>query len=179
MKRSQFKKSLILFIKSSRLFASINTIRLVKKSPDLFSNGLNKNKPNHTNWSLDNFSGQWLILYFYPMVFSSLCTLEAKGFHNNLSKYKNQYASIVGISADKEADNESFCKSEKTRYTLLSDKPGDISKSYDSWLDTYSKRNTFIIISKGILVLKWIGIRPLGDAQEVLEKLLKQNKIYA
>ena len=184
MKRSEFIKSLILFssilfIKPSRLLASINSVRLGKKAPGFLLNGFNKNNPNKKKWSLDDFSGEWLILYFYPKDFSSGCTLEAKGFQDNLIKYKKLNASIVGISANNEEEHESFCTSEKLEYTLLSDTSGEISKSYDSWLDPYSKRNTFLINSKGIIVFKWIGVRPIGHAKEVLKELIKAQKIYA
>ena len=93
--------------------------------------------------------------------------------------YKKLNSSIVGISADNEEEHESFCTSAKLGYTLLSDTTGEISKSYDSWLDPYSKRNTFMINPKGIVVYKWIGVRPIGHAQEVLEELIKQQRIYA
>ena len=184
MKRRQFIKSFVLFStiligKPSRLFASINSVRLGQKAPDFLLNGFNKNNPNKKEWSLDYFSGEWLILYFYPKDFSSGCTLEAKGFQDNLSKFKKLNSSIVGISADNEEEHESFCTSAKLGYTLLSDTTGEISKSYDSWLDPYSKRNTFMINPKGIVVYKWIGVRPIGHAQEVLEELIKQKKIYA
>ena len=162
MKRRQFIKSFvlfssILFVKPSRLFASINSVRLGKKAPDFLLNGFNKNNPNKKEWSLDDFSGEWLILYFYPKDFSSGCTLQAKAFQDNLSKFKKLNSSIVGISADNEEDHE----------------------SYDSWLDPYSERNTFMLNPEGIVVYKWIGVRPIGHAQEVLEQLIKQKKIYA
>ena len=184
MKRSQFIKSLvlsssILFIKPSRLFAVLNTVSLGKKAPYFLLNGFNNNNPNQKKYSLENFTGKWLILYFYPKDFSSGCTLEAKGFQDNLIKYKNLNSSIVGISADNEEEHESFCTSAKLGYTLLSDTTGEISKLYDSWLEPYSKRNTFLINPKGIVVFKWIGVRPIGHAQEVLEELIKQQKIYA
>ena len=183
MKRRQFIKyflsSSILFIKPSRLFASINSVRIGQRAPLFLLNGYNKNIPNKKEWSLDDFSGEWLILYFYPKDYSSGCTLQAKNFQDNLSKFKKLNSSIVGISADNEEEHESFCTSEKLGYTLLSDTTGEISKSYDSWLDPYSKRNTFMINPKGIVVSKWIGVRPLGHAQEVLEELIKQKKIYA
>ena len=184
MKRRQFIKSIILFssillIKPSRTFATINSLRIGKKAPNFLLNGFNKNNIETKKWSLDNFLERWLVLYFYPMDFSSGCTIEAKGFQDNLSKYKNLNSSIVGISADNEEEHESFCSSAKLGYTLLSDKNGDISKLYDSWLDPYSKRNTFIINTKGIVVFKWIGVKPLGHAQEVLGELLKKQKIYA
>jgi peroxiredoxin Q/BCP len=184
MKRSEFIKSFILFssilfIKPSRLFASINSITLGKKAPNFLLNGYSKNSPTKKQWSLDDFSKKWLVLYFYPKDFSSGCTLEAKNFQDNLSKYIKINASIVGISADSEEEHESFCTSEKLGYTLLSDANSEISKSYDSWLEPYSKRNTFLINPEGIVVYKWIGVRPIGHAQEVLEELAKQQKIYA
>ena len=184
MKRSKFIKSLfcffsILFIKPSRIYASINSIRLGQKAPDFLLNGFNKNYPNKKEWSLNDFAGKWLILYFYPKDFSSGCTIQAKAFQDNLSKFKKLNSSLVGISADNEDEHESFCTSSKLEYTLLSDTKGEISKSYDSWLDPYSKRNTFMIDPKGIITYKWIGVRPIGHAQEVLEELIKQKKIYA
>jgi len=184
MQRSHFIKSFILFssilfFKPSSLFASINSVRIGKRAPDFLLNGFNKNKPNQKKWSLDDFSGEWIILYFYPKDFSSGCTLEAKAFQDNLSKFKKLNSYIVGISADNSEQHESFCTSAKLEYTLLSDRAGEISKSYDSWLDPYSKRNTFMLNPKGIVVYKWIGVRPIGHPKEVLEELIKQQKIYA
>ncbi len=183
MKRRQFIKSFvlscILFVKPTRLLASINSVRLGEKAPDFLLNGFNKNNLNQNEWSLDNFSGEWLILYFYPKDFSSGCTLQAKAFQDNLSKFKKLNSTVVGISADIKEEHESFCSSAKLGYTLLSDTTAQISKSYDSWLDPYSKRNTFMINPKGIVVYKWIGVRPIGHAHEVLEELIKQQRIYA
>ena len=184
MQRRQFIKSFVLFfstlfVKPSSLFASINSVILGQKAPDFLLNGFNKNNLTQKKWSLDDFSGEWIILYFYPKDFSSGCTLEAKGFQDNLSKYKKLNSSIIGISVDNEEEHESFCTSSKLGYTLLSDINGEVSKSYDSWLPPYSKRNTFIINPKGIVVYKWIGVRPIGHAQEVLEELIKQQEKYA
>ena len=184
MKRRQIIKSFvlissILFFKPTRLYASLNSVSLGQKAPDFLLNGYNKNKPDQKQWSLDEFSGKWLILYFYPKDFSSGCTLQAKEFQDNLSKFKKLNSSVVGISADNEEEHETFCTSAKLGYTLLSDINGEISRAYDSWLDPYSKRNTFIINPKGIVVFKWIGVRPLGHAKEVLGELIKQQKTYA
>ena len=180
MKRRNFIKAFILFsttlfLNPSQLFANTNSVRIGNKAPSFLLNGFNKNNLNKKKWSLDDFYGEWLILYFYPKDFSSGCTLEAMKFQQNLSKYNKLNASIVGISADSQEDHESFCTSEKLGYTLLSDPNGKISKLYDSWLDPYSKRNTFLINPEGKVVYKWIGVRPLGHAQEVLEVLIKHK----
>ena len=184
MKRRQFINSLLIFFsvllsRPSKLSASVNSVKTGEKAPYFTLEGYNKNDPSKKQWSLDDFTGQWLILYFYPKDFSSGCTLEAKGFQDNVSRFKKYQTSIVGVSADSEEDHESFCSSEKIGYTLLSDKNGDVSKLYDSWLEPYSKRNTFLVNPKGIVVYKWIGVRPLKHAQEVMEELLKKQKVYA
>ncbi len=168
-----------LLVKPIRLPASINSVNIGKKAPDFLLYGFNKNNSKKREWSLDDYSGKWLIIYFYPKDFSNGCTLQAKGFQDNLSIYKKLNCSIVGISADNEEDHESFCTSANLGYTLLSDIDGKISKLYDSWLEPYSKRNTFMISPEGIVVFKWIGVRPIGHAQEVLEELIKQQKTYA
>jgi len=36
-----------------------------------------------------------------------------------------------------------------------------------------------LINPRGIVVFKWIGVRPIGHAIEVLEELIKQQKTYA
>ena len=184
MKRRKFINTFFLFFtvllgKPSQSSATINSIRIGEKAPYFLLNGYDKNNLNKNKWSIDDFLGRWLILYFYPKDFSSGCTLEAKGFQDNFTKYKKLNAAIVGISADNEEEHESFCSSKKIGYTLLSDRNGDISKLYDSWLEPYSKRNTFIINPKGIVVFKWIGVRPLGHSQEVLKELIKKQKKYA
>ena len=99
MKRRQLIKfvllSSILFFKPSSLFASINSVKLGQKAPVFLLNGFNKNNPTQKNWSLDDFSGEWIILYFYPKDFSSGCTLEAKAFQDNLYKFKKLNSYIV------------------------------------------------------------------------------------
>ena len=184
MKRSLFIKSFILFFdfllsKPTTFFASLNSIKLGDKVAYFLLNGLNKNNPNTEQWSLDDFFGKWLILYFFPKDFLNDCTLEARVFQDNLYKYERLNASIVRISTDNKEDHESFCSSSKLVYTLLSNKNGEISTLYDSWLEPYSKRNTYIINPRVIVIFKWIKVRPLGHAQEVLKELVKKQKIYA
>ena len=170
---------LVLFFTPRKTNAQVNFINLGDKVPDFTIEGYNKNYPSKTNWSLTDFSGKWLVLYFYPKDFTSGCTLEAKGFQQKLKEFSNANASVVGISADNEEEHESFCTSEKLGYTLLSDKNGNISKKYDSWSEPYSKRNTFLINPEGVVVTKWIGVRPLRHAEEVFENLIEREKDYA
>ena len=119
--------------------------------------------------SLADFAGQWLVLYFYPRDFTSGCTLEARGFQRDLDQFQRLNTALVGVSADRPDKHESFCESEGLAFPLLSDPDGQVSKLYGSWIPPFSQRHTFLIDPEGQLRQLWVGVRPGGHSQEVLE----------
>lgn len=56
-------------------------------------------------------SGKYTVLYFFPQVFTSSCTLEAKAFQRDIDNYNKLNAQIVGVSVD-ESDKQTDFKSE-------------------------------------------------------------------
>jgi peroxiredoxin Q/BCP len=121
--------------------------------------------------SLEDFSGRWLVLYFYPRDFTSGCTLEARGFQRDLEAYHQRQAEVVGISTDTLDSHGSFCGEEGLAYPLLSDPRGAVSRLYGSWLAPSALRHTFLIDPQGVLRARWVAVRPLHHSQEVLQAL--------
>jgi peroxiredoxin Q/BCP len=121
--------------------------------------------------ALDDFAGQWLVLYFYPRDFTGGCTLEARGFQRDLSRFKAAGAAVVGISADDPESHREFCSSEGLAFPLLSDPGGSVSARYGSWLPPFSQRHTFLIDTEGVLRQSWVAVRPSGHSAEVLQEL--------
>jgi peroxiredoxin Q/BCP len=126
---------------------------------------------SETRLSSRDFSGRWLVLYFYPKDFTSGCTIEARGFQNTLERFHALDAEVVGISADDTEAHLSFCGSEGLAYPLLSDPGGRVSRRYGSWLAPFSARHTFLIDPDGVLRERWLAVRPSGHSREVLEVL--------
>jgi len=120
---------------------------------------------------LDDFAGRWLVLYFYPRDFTSGCTLEARGFQKDLTRFTALNAAVVGVSADDGESNASFCSSEGLAFPLLSDAGGRVSRAYGSWIPPFSQRHTFLIDPQGALRAVWTAVRPAGHSQEVLAEL--------
>lgn len=135
-----------------------------------------KGNPEPAALALDDFSGRWLVLYFYPRDFTSGCTLEARGFQRDLTAFHRSGAEVVGISADDPDSHASFCGSEGLAYPLLSDPGGQVSRRYGSWMAPYSLRHTFLIDPKGVLRSIWTAVRPAGHAQEVLAELQRLQR---
>jgi len=121
--------------------------------------------------SLSDFAGRWLALYFYPKDFTGGCTLEARGFQQDLAQFHQLGAEVVGISADSAESHASFCGSEGLAFPLLSDPGGLVSRSYGSWISPYSQRHSFLIDPAGVLRKRWVAVRPSGHSQEILAAL--------
>lgn len=122
-------------------------------------------------FNLGDQRGAWTVLYFYPRDFTSGCTLEARGFQQDLPRFQAAGARVVGVSADDPEQHAEFCGSEGLRYTLLSDPGGLVSQRYGSWIPPFSQRHTFLIDPQGVLQARWVAVRPAGHSQEVLAEL--------
>lgn len=124
-----------------------------------------------TQLGLDELAGRWLVLYFYPRDFTGGCTLEARGFQQQLEGFHAAGAEVVGVSADDPDSHASFCSSEGLAFPLLSDPGGSVSRRYGSWIAPFSQRHTFLIDPQGVLRASWTAVRPTGHASEVLSEL--------
>ena len=128
---------------------------------------------------LNDFAGQWLVLYFYPKDFTGGCTLEARGFQKDLAAFQTANAAVVGISADDPDSHASFCSEEGLAFPLLSDPGGEVSRRYGSWIPPFSQRHTFLIDPRGVLRQRWVAVRPTGHSAEVLAELQRQRGLLA
>ncbi|WP_193194158.1 peroxiredoxin [Nostoc sp. MG11] len=123
--------------------------------------------------SLSDLRGQWVVLYFYPKDFTSGCTIEARRFQQDLPKYLEKKAQIIGVSADDIDSHAKFCDSEGLKFPLLADTDGSVSKAYGSWIGFVSMRHSFIIDPQGILRETFVKVNPTIHSAEVLAQLEK------
>ena len=121
--------------------------------------------------ALDDYLGQWVVLYFYPQDFTSGCTIEARRFQQDLAEYEARNAQILGVSVDDVDSHAEFCDSEGLKFPLLADTDGSVSKAYGSWLGAVSLRHTYLIDPQGMLRATFLGVRPSIHSQEVLARL--------
>ncbi|KJH72014.1 peroxiredoxin [Aliterella atlantica] len=121
--------------------------------------------------SLSDYAGKWVVVYFYPKDFTEGCTIEARRFQQDLPKYIDRNAQIIGISADSVESHAEFCDSEGLKFPLLADTTGEVSKAYGSWLGIASVRHSFIIDPQGILRETFVKVNPIVHSMEVLARL--------
>lgn len=121
--------------------------------------------------ALRDLRGKWVVLYFYPKDFTSGCTIEARRFQEDLPKYMQKNAEIIGVSADDIDSHAEFCDSEGLKFPLLADTTGTVSKAYGSWMNFFSMRHSFIIDPQGKLRETFVKVNPNIHSKEVLARL--------
>ncbi len=70
---------------------------------------------------LADFSGTWLVVYFYPRDSTPGCTREAQDFTKAAAKLRKLGAAVVGISKDSVKSHCSFKEKIGIGFPLLSD----------------------------------------------------------
>jgi peroxiredoxin Q/BCP len=127
--------------------------------------------------SLQQFRGQWVVLYFYPKDMTPGCTIEAHNFQRDLPKYERQHAVIVGVSVDSTDSHKEFCTKESLTFKLLADTDKKMVDQYGS-LGPHgvASRNTFLIDPAGKVARVWTGVIPAKHSEEVLAALSEASK---
>ena len=133
-----------------------------------------------TTISLKDYKGKWVVLYFYPKDFTSGCTLEAKNFERDSSKYQSADAVVLGVSVDSAQSHKDFCAKEGLNFKLLADPDGKTVAAYGSGMEykgaKMAARNTFLIDPQGKIAKVYTSVKPAEHSDEVLKDLAELKK---
>lgn len=134
------------------------------------------------SYSLANFKGKWLVLYFYPKDDTPGCTVEACSLRDARDDIAALGAEVVGISADDASSHEKFKAKHTLNFTLLSDPTKTVIESYGAWgKKMFGKegilRKTFIISPDGQVLKVYGRVTPLGHGEQVIEELKRLQSL--
>jgi peroxiredoxin Q/BCP len=130
-------------------------------------------------WSLADFRGKKLVLYFYPKDDTPGCTKEACGFRDAYSGFAEKNAVVVGVSRDSGSSHKKFAGKYSLPFLLLSDPDKTALTAYCAWGEKtmYGKkvwgiiRSTFVIDAEGRVAKVFPKVSPVGHAEEILAAL--------
>ena len=108
--------------------------------------------------ALSNYKGQNVVLLFFPLAFTGVCTTELCTMRDNIADYKGLDAQILAVSVDSLFTLDKFKTEQNLNFPLLSDFNKSASKDYDSLYEDFvlgmkgvSKRSAFVIDKAGII----------------------------
>lgn len=136
------------------------------KAPDFSLYDSDRNKV-----TLSELEGNNVLLLFFPLAFTSVCTAELCSVRDTLSFYNNLDAKVFGISVDTMPTLAKYKAEQNLNFPLLSDFNKKASKAYDCLYDKFgfdmegvSKRAAFLIDKQGVIryaeVLENAGEQP-------------------
>jgi len=138
-------------------------------------------KKKFTKISLQKYleKGKWVVLVFYPLDFTGVCSSDLKEFSRIAKKFETEGAQIIGISVDSHFAHQAWCKGElgDINFPLVSDLTKDIAMDYDVLHDDgMALRATFIIDPKGTIHHSTINNLPIGRNPEETLRTLQAAK---
>ena len=108
--------------------------------------------------TLNDFKGKNLILHFFPLAFTSVCTAQMCTARDEKSDYASLNASVIGASVDSPFVLKKFSTENGLNFKLASDFNRTISANYGvlfegnfMGLSKFSKRSAFVIDREGII----------------------------
>jgi len=139
--------------------------------------GINKDRIEGT-YSLNDFKGKKIVLYFYPKDNTSGCTQEACDFRDNMNRLTSM-AIVIGVSPDSIKSHKKFQENQSLNFTLLSDPEHILSEAFGVWGEKsmYGRkymgiiRSTFVLNEHGEIEKSWNKVKVKGHVEEILEYL--------
>ncbi len=110
--------------------------------------------------SLQDFEGKNVVLLFYPLSFTGVCTNEMCSVSEGFEFYSNLNAEVIGISVDSVFTQEAWAKQNGITIPLLSDFNKEVCAKYGTLypdggfalgMNGVSKRSAFVIDKEGII----------------------------
>jgi len=107
-----------------------------------------------------------VVLAFYPLDWSPVCTTENKCLNDDFPKFQSASTEVLGISRDSVYSHKAWQEALGLKHRLLSDMSGDVAKKYGMWLDDkfITKRATVVVDKQG--TVKYVKVQEILTARD-------------
>jgi len=155
-----------------------------KKAPDFNAQAVVNGAEIISDFTLSQFKGKYVILFFYPKDFTFVCPSELFAFQEKLEEFKSKNVEVIGVSTDTEQSHWGWLQMPKNKggiegvtYPLVADTNKTISSNYDvlagdfDWNDDgemiaegelIAYRGLFLIDREGMVRHQLVNDLPLG-----------------
>jgi len=128
---------------------------------------------------LSDYSGEKVLLYFYPRADTPGCTKQACSVRDNMATLRSLGITVIGISPDRPSKQKKFDEKYGLGFPLLSDQEHKTAEQYGVWSEKsmYGKkmfgilRSSFLIDESGRIIDRWYKVKPLDTVDKALAAL--------
>lgn len=144
--------------------------------------------PDETNEkrSLQDYLGNWIVIYFYPKDDTPGCTKEACMIRDLYDDFAKNDIVVLGVSKDTPVSHAKFKEKYQLPFTLLSDESTDMIKEYGAWQEKslFGKKSfgiariTYIINPQGLVAKSYSEVSPAEHAPQLLKDIAQLRSTY-
>jgi peroxiredoxin len=131
-----------------------------------------------TTVALSSLRGKNVLLAFFPLAFTGVCTKEMSAFNDDLTQFQGAGTTVLPISVDSVATLKEFKAKGKLGMDLLSDFKREVSRKYGTLIEEkfFSNRAYVVIDKQGIVRWTFAEDTP-GTRRENSELLVELKKL--
>jgi len=142
-----------------------------KKAPDFTAPAVLADGSIKSDFSLSDFKGKYVVLFFYPLDFTFVCPTELIAFSHRIQDFESRNVQVIGCSIDSQFTHVAWRNTPvedggigAVHYPLVADLKHDICRAYDVEFDAagVAFRGSFLIDCEGIVRHQVVNDLPLG-----------------
>lgn len=132
--------------------------------------------------SLSDYSGKWLVLFFYPLDFTFLCPTEITSISDRYEEFEEIGADVLGVSTDSIYSHMAWMNTPREehglghmKYPLASDITKEVARNYGVLIEDQgiALRGLFIIDPSGVLQYMVINSLNIGRSTDETLRVLQ------
>ncbi|MFW5813682.1 MAG: peroxiredoxin [Fibrobacterota bacterium] len=157
-----------------------------REAPDFTANAVMENQIVES-FSLSEYKGKYIVLFFYPLDFTFVCPTELHAFNERLEEFRKRNVELVAVSVDSHYSHFAWLSTPRARggiegvkYPIVSDITKEISSAYDVLVQGQgiAYRGLFLIDKDFIVRHQLVNDLPLGRSVEEVIRMVDALQFF-
>jgi peroxiredoxin (alkyl hydroperoxide reductase subunit C) len=162
------------------------SVLVSQKAPDFTAPAVMPNGAIEDQFKLSNFSGKYVVLFFYPLDFTFVCPTEILAHHSRIAQFKERGVEVIGISIDSQFSHFAWRNTDvkdggigPIDFPLVADVKHQITRAYGiEHPDGVAMRASFLIDRDGVVQHQVVNNLPLGRNVDEMLRMVDALQFY-
>ncbi len=142
-----------------------------QQAPDFTASAVMADGSINDDFSLADYKGKYIVLFFYPLDFTFVCPTELIAFSHRIAEFEKRDVQVLGCSIDSQFTHAAWRNTAiddggigTVKYPLIADVKHEICRAYDVELEPagVALRGSFLIDKSGTVRHQVVNDLPLG-----------------
>lgn len=161
-------------------------VLVTQQAPDFTANAVMPDGSFHDKFSLSQYQGKYVLLFFYPLDFTFVCPTEIIAFSERAKEFNDLGVEVIGVSVDSHFSHLAWRNIPRDQggigpiqYSLVADLDKQISRNYDVLVgDAVALRGLFLIDKDGIVRHQVVNDLPLGRSVDEALRMVQALQFF-